>query len=183
MTETYWVISKIILKSISKSAGCQWNNCIGTKVFSLFLQPSSSPVKESKRKAEDEPVTSPVKKKSRKNISFETSTPIRLEENNHTKNNNDCSINDEPKKKKSKKKDKDKDKGKTEMANSLLENLHKKYNKWFCEIFILWNTKDSNALVTHLFKKFVGLHILNVQKSLEGFLERLPNLKFRWKLL
>jgi len=90
--------------------------------------PSSSPVKESKRKAEDEPVTSPVKKKSRKNISFETSTPIRLEENNHTKNNNDCSINDEPKKKKSKKKDKDKDN--TEMArNSLIDNLKKKYNK------------------------------------------------------
>ena len=94
-------------------------------MFSLFLQPSSSPVKESK--AVDEPVTSPVKKKSRKNISFETSTPIRLEENNHTKNNNDCSINDEPKKKKSKKKDKDKDK--TEMANSLIDKLKTKYNK------------------------------------------------------
>ena len=156
MTEKYGVISTIILKSISKSAGCQWNNCIGTKVFSLFLQPSSSPVKESKRKAEDEPVTSPVKKKSRK--SFETSTPIRLEENNHTQNNNDCSINDEPKKKKSKKKDKDKEK--TEMMkNSLLDNLKKKYNKWFCEIFIFWNTKDSNALVIHLFRNFVGLHI------------------------
>merc|ERR1712238_496800 len=90
--------------------------------------PSSSPVKESK--AVDEPVTSPAKKKSRKNISFETSTPIRLEENNHTKNNNDCSINDEQKKKKSKKKDKDKeDKDKTGMANSLIDNLKKKYNK------------------------------------------------------
>merc|ERR1712129_565772 len=76
--------------------------------------PSSSPVKESKRKAEDEPVTSPVKKKSRKNISFETSTPIRLEENNHKKN---------------KKKDKDKDTGKTEMENSLINKLKKKYNK------------------------------------------------------
>merc|ERR1712008_672541 len=42
--------------------------------------PSSSPVKESK--AVDEPVTSPAKKKSRKILSFETSTPIRLEENN-----------------------------------------------------------------------------------------------------
>ena len=95
-------------------------------MFYLFLQPSSSPVKESKRKAEDEPVTSPVKKKSRK--SFETSTPIRLEENNHTQNNNDCSINDEPKKKKSKKKNKDKDE--TEMVkDSLLAKLHKKYNK------------------------------------------------------
>ena len=73
-------------------------------------------------------MTSPVKKKSRKNISFETSTPIRLEENNHTQNNNDCSINDEPKKKKSKKKDKDKDQ--TEMVkDSLLAKLHKKYNK------------------------------------------------------
>ena len=71
-------------------------------------------------------MTSPVKKKSRK--SFETSTPIRLEENNHTQNNNDCSINDEPKKKKSKKKDKDKDK--TEMMkDSLLDKLKKKYNK------------------------------------------------------
>ena len=71
-------------------------------------------------------MTSPVKKKSRK--SFETSTPIRLEENNHTQNNNDCSINDEPKKKKSKKKDKDKEK--TEMMkNSLLDNLKKKYKK------------------------------------------------------
>ena len=95
-------------------------------MFYLFLQPSSSPVKESKRKTEDEPVTSPVKKKSRK--SFETSTPIRLEENNHTQNNNDCSINDEPKKKKSKKKDKDKDK--TEMVkDSLIDQLKKKYNK------------------------------------------------------
>ena len=73
-------------------------------------------------------MTSPVKKKSRKNNSFETSTPIRLEENNHTQNNNDCSINDEPKKKKSKKKDKEKDK--TEMVkDSLLAKLHKKYNK------------------------------------------------------
>ena len=73
-------------------------------------------------------MTSPVKKKSRKNTSFETSTPIRLEENNHTQNNNDCSINDEPKKKKSKKKDKDKDE--TEMVkDSLLAKLHKKYNK------------------------------------------------------
>ena len=94
-------------------------------MFSLLLQPSSSPVKESKKKAVDEPVTSPAKKKSRKNISFETSTPIRLEENNHTKTNNDCSINDEPKKKKSKKKDKDK----TEMENSLIDKLKKKYKK------------------------------------------------------
>ena len=77
---------------------------------------------------------SPAKKKSR--VSFETSTPIRVEENNHVENNNDCSISDEPKtldldkltkKKKSKKKNKDKD-----LANvqeSLIANMLGKFKK------------------------------------------------------
>merc|ERR1712083_137395 len=82
---------------------------------------------------DNSPNTSPAKKKARK-VSFETSTPIRLEENDQIENNNDVSINDEIKKlnlektekKKSKKKKKDKDKDKqdlTPMQNHLLSNM------------------------------------------------------------
>ena len=76
-----------------------------------------------------QPNTSPAKKKARK-VSFETSTPIRLEENNHVENNNDCSIDEEPAKKKSKKKKKEKDKPElTPMQDHLINNIRANFGK------------------------------------------------------